>query len=1346
MAASASYQNIDLVPKEALDQIATLDKNLKHSLDTTEKYLQKVHSLHVELSKHVITYKELNSLIAEYNKAEQGIIAVQKEQSAIIQKVNKVRKEVLETTTEQVKEEKSLNSTIAESKKAYDSLSEGLQEHLRKLTQAQIAYRDTRKEISNLDKDLAKGNLTTEEYADKITRLNALEIKQKQSLKELNTELKNLQKDVQANSDSINNTVQEAESFIKVNSKVAASLNQIRDHLDGIKQSDYPALLNSFNSGEITRSDLLEKLQSDLGTIFAMQNRYNSALKEGNISVIEHTQAIDLLNAKETEATSILNGFKEEAEKLVETNKTVSFSLQELRDGLNDLTALNLPALLENVASGEANRKQAVDLVNESLARSVSLQAQYKQNLDDGSISASEYQNAIQTLTTKQEELNKASDTLNNSTKGLSSTITGQLQKAYNVISEEAEKLIKDLSDEQAGLIKTQNQLKLLEKQYKQNNITQDEYLQSKNALTAYEEIQSASVKKLSTQIQLHNKILNTTAGSYDNLSAQYSLLKLQINGADASLKINGKTLEENQKHAKALYEEMKQLQEATGKHQLNVGNYDSAVKDLTRTISILDPKIGIITNKVRQLTPLKSAWIKVNDQLVKSLKVTATTATLLQAAVVGLAVGGVLLAIDAFKKLLEEQKKVKELQSDFAESVGKGSASILLSYRSLQEEWKNLRTEIEKTEFIQNYSNKFEELGVKVKSVVDAEKILVDNTDDFLKALQLKAKAQAAYNIAVGQYEEVIRKQIELENTAKTVTRITFDDMAESYQAVNPAIEKIQKEIDKLNKHTESYFNKSIEYTKKYREELGNIGVEELINKNADKKREKALDDEQKAYQKLLELRLKIEKETAENIYKNDLYTYAQRISALNEFTTTQEERIREAAANQLKNSNLTRSQRQLIEEKAAHDIEQIWAKHSDSIKKIEEDREKEREKNEKELKKSLDNQAKTIQSMLRQSVDAINELESTEFQNLSAQYANGEIKKKEYEEKKTELTRKYADERFEAELQVFESLAELYIDDEQKYEQYMAKIADARLKNAKDINDAIIKDNERKGKEIEDDEKRRLELLKQLARQFVSTIGDLFSYRNERQEAELDNQLDQLQKHYDDRLAVIDDYEKQGLISAENADAQRKYYADEQKKREEEIEQQRKEIALRQAKFDKAQALVDVAIQTSVAIVKALPNLVLVGLVSSIGALQAATIAAQPLPKYMHGTLDHPGGDAWIGDGGKAEMIIYPSGKIEKSPAVPTIKPLPEHTQVLPDFGEAMQNIALGIMKAGVQGTNVAVVENRKQLELMRKNNFETKRTNDFMYAQVKMTHSLNRKIDRIGTNNRSYSRHTN
>ena len=72
-------------------------------------------------------------------------------------------------------------------------------------------------------------------------------------------------------------------------------------------------------------------------------------------------------------------------------------------------------------------------------------------------------------------------------------------------------------------------------------------------------------------------KINQSAEGSYNKLSAQYSLNKIYLNNMTKAEREN---TEEGRKlvgQTREIYEEMKRLQEATGKHQLNVGNYTEA-------------------------------------------------------------------------------------------------------------------------------------------------------------------------------------------------------------------------------------------------------------------------------------------------------------------------------------------------------------------------------------------------------------------------------------------------------------------------------------------------------------------------------------------------------------------------------------------------------------------------------------------------------------------------------------------------------------------------------------------------------------------------------------------------
>lgn len=86
---------------------------------------------------------------------------------------------------------------------------------------------------------------------------------------------------------------------------------------------------------------------------------------------------------------------------------------------------------------------------------------------------------------------------------------------------------------------------------------------------------ESAQIDKLITQI-------NTSAeGSYNRLSAQYRLNKIRLNEMSAEERKTTEAGRQLETETNAIYQEMKALQEATGKHQLSVGDYAIASKSL---------------------------------------------------------------------------------------------------------------------------------------------------------------------------------------------------------------------------------------------------------------------------------------------------------------------------------------------------------------------------------------------------------------------------------------------------------------------------------------------------------------------------------------------------------------------------------------------------------------------------------------------------------------------------------------------------------------------------------------------------------------------------------------------
>ena len=89
--------------------------------------------------------------------------------------------------------------------------------------------------------------------------------------------------------------------------------------------------------------------------------------------------------------------------------------------------------------------------------------------------------------------------------------------------------------------------------------------------------------------------------GSYNKLSAQYSINKIYLNNMTVEER---EATEEGRKlvaETKAIYDEMKRLQEATGKTSLNVGNYEGATVKLTSQIRQLTEQLAVMRLEGKQ-------------------------------------------------------------------------------------------------------------------------------------------------------------------------------------------------------------------------------------------------------------------------------------------------------------------------------------------------------------------------------------------------------------------------------------------------------------------------------------------------------------------------------------------------------------------------------------------------------------------------------------------------------------------------------------------------------------------------------------------------------------------------
>lgn len=106
---------------------------------------------------------------------------------------------------------------------------------------------------------------------------------------------------------------------------------------------------------------------------------------------------------------------------------------------------------------------------------------------------------------------------------------------------------------------------------------------------------------------------------------------------------------------------------------------------------------------------------------------------------------------ISTTKALKNLKKQIKETSDEF----GEGLSTL---YR-LQLQWKNLRTEAEKTKWIKNNQSEFSKLGIAINNVAEAENVFVKNTAAVIESMRLRAIAAAGEQLATEEYKKAMQE-----------------------------------------------------------------------------------------------------------------------------------------------------------------------------------------------------------------------------------------------------------------------------------------------------------------------------------------------------------------------------------------------------------------------------------------------------------------------------------------------------------------------------------------------------------------------------------------------------------
>lgn len=494
-------------------------------------------------------------------------------------------------------------------------------------------------------------------------------------------------------------------------------------------------------------------------------------------------------------------------------------------------------------------------------------------------------------------------------------------------------------------------------------------------------------------------------------------------------------------------------------------------------------------------------------------------------------------------------------------------------------------------------------------------------------------------------------------EEYAEYIKKIT-EDLAKS--RIDLIADGRKKEIAEVSK----------EYEDRIKEIKGNSEKEIELRKNLETLKGKAIAEINDKYDKEL---LEIEKANLEN-----------RLASIGDNSN---EELDKRLNLQIQLNNMMRDAEINDEEKNGNDVLAIRMKYM---------------KRENDLiMQNLEERFGMIESNTDRMIDRQETAALEEANLLKKQYANGEIGKEDYEKRLYDIGVKYAKARLEtllaeakAEMTLVDINSEKAKELQERIDKIQAQIDQLSLDDANKkqeewidkfksglsgMNDAARDSlGETAGifeglsgimADVAEEGKLSFKNMAQSVRKIVSGITSLMTDIYDARIENIEKEQEANDEAYDKEIERIEKLEENGAISTEEAEARKRAAEDKTAAKNAELEKKKAALQEKQAKWDKANSIVQAGIATALAITKALPNLVLAALVGAMGAAQIAVIAAQSIPRYAKGTKDHPGGLAIVGDGGKKEGIITDNG-LFVTPDKPTLVNLPAHAQVIPDL----------------------------------------------------------------------------